>query len=681
MHKTFFPLTLLFLLGLAIPCTAHQVSASSTEGDRGVQRITGKGYWTNFEVPFQYSDPVVVLLDRGGLWAKRQNNHSAPPQGQIFGEIDSNIDNSPFDFSLDLPAIPQGEFHDVDNNNTADPGVQIWGLFLANNAVVTANEPNLTPLEQLTHLSLMVSSVVTQAPRTIAGIAEPQSGTLIVYSAGENQGFPAGFGSDGLLFTEDDPIATVEPGYTVVRLNPEGFVFERSPVVEIALKERPEDVEIDLSQISYTEAFNRLLDLLKGRYAYTALRGIDWEMWRQEYLPAVVAAEQSRNPEAYFTVISQLGRRMQDAHVNVYPGSQLLEVRFENAIASVGIDPVELRGDRIVARQVLPNSPAAQGGIVPLAEILAVNDIPMGDRISQLISQSSQATPVTRRLEAVSRSLFFPPNTPVTLRYRNPNQAIQTLTLTPTVLNYPAPYTFLGLPYQTLTSPQNQTYGYIKWTSFKSDRETWLELTQFIQTLNQRRIPGLILDLRYNGGGSVAALAQFISYFWSAENPLYLDRTLSQRFDIKTQENLSFSTFEIPPNLPIHAPDPNAYYGGEIVILVGSQCASACEFFSDWMQRYQRATVIGSHSTQGAGGAVTLVPLPENITFTYTYTQELDLNQNPYIEGIGVQPDILVPITEDFIQTQNTQKDPILEAALQHLDNTINPNSEQLMFN
>lgn len=667
MDKTSFPLTLLFLLGLSVPIEANLQPTPPTEEKSGVQRIVGKAYWTNFEIPFQYTDPVVVLLDRGGLWAKRQNNHSAAPNGQIFGEITSDINHSPFDFSLDLPATPQGEFHDVDNNGKTDPGVQIWGLFLANNAVITANEPNLTPIEQLTQLSVAIASVITQPPTHLTGIAEPRSGVLIVYSNEANQGFPAGFGPDGLLFTADDPIATLDPGYTVVRLNPEGFIFERSPLVEISLQERPEDAAIDLSDLSYTEAFHRLIDLLQRHYAYTELRGIDWEMWRQQYLPQVETAQQTGNPDAYFTVLTTLGRRMQDAHVQVYSSNELNDRAFDPAIASVGIDPVELSDNRIIARQVLPNSPAATAGIVPFAEILAVNNVPIRDRVVQLLTQSAQATPVTRRLEAVSRSLFFPVNTSVTLRYRNPNQPPQTATLTSNIFTYPSPYRFLGLPYQTLTASNHQTYGYAKWTNFMGDRQTFAELTAFIQTLNQRRIPGLILDLRHNSGGSVATLAHLISYFWSADNPLYLNESLSQRQDFQTQEKLTFSTFEIPPNLPIHAPEPDAYYDGEIVILVGPECASACEFFSDWMQRYKRATVIGSYATQGAGGAVTIVPLPEDITFTYTYTQELDLNQQPYIETKGIQPDILVPMTEDFIQAQLAQQDPILEKALQYL--------------
>lgn len=667
MDKTSFPLTLLFLLGFAVPIEANLQSTSPTEEKRGVQRIEGKAYWTNFEIPFQYTDPVVVLLDRGSLWAKRQNNHSAAPNGQIFGEINSDINHSPFDFSLDLPATPQGEFHDVDNNGKADPGVQIWGLFLANNAVLTDNEPNLTPIEQLTQLSVAIASVITQPPTTLTGIAEPRSGALIVYSEAANQGFPAGFGPDGLLFTADDPIATLDPGYTVVRFNPEGFVFERSPRVTIPLYERPKDAAIDFSGLSYTEAFHRLIDLLKGRYAYTELRGIDWEMWREQYLPQVEAAQQAGNPDAYFTVLATLGRKMQDAHVQVYSSNDLDDRALDSAIASVGIDPVELSDNRIIARQVLPDSPAAQAGIVPFAEILAVNDIPIRDRIAQLATQSSQATPVTRRLEAVSRSLSFPANTSVTLRYRNPNQPPQTATLTSDTFTYPSPYRFLGLPYQTLTASNHQTYGYGKWTNFMGDRNTFTELTAFIQTLNQRRIPGLILDLRHNSGGSVATLAQLISYFWSADNPLYLNETLSQRRDFQTQEKLNFSTFEIPPNLPIHAPEPNAYYDGEIVILVGPECASACEFFSDWMQRYKRGTVIGTSSTQGAGGAVTIVPLPEDITFTYTYSQELDLNQQPYIEAKGIQPDIVVPVTEDFVRTQLAEEDPVLERALEYL--------------
>jgi C-terminal processing protease CtpA/Prc len=670
------PLMLLFLLGFAFPGKTTPPTASIVNEEGGVRRLEGKGHWTNFEIPFQYDSPVVVLLDRGRLLTKRESSYSAPASGQIFGEILAGIEKSPFSFSLDLPAVPQGEFHDVDNDENRDAGVQIWTVMLANNPVLTENEPNLTAIEQLTQLSIVISSLVTKPPTDLTAIAEPISGTLVVYAAAAGQGFPSGFGADRLLFTADDPIVTLPAGYTVVRLAEDGFVFERSPTVGIELNERPEDAEVDLSALSYPEAFNRLIDLLKRRYAYTQLREIDWEVWRKDFLPPIEAAARDRDAKAYFATLEALRRRMQDAHVQLYASSEVMSGEIIAETASLGIDPVELADNRIVARQVLPNSPAAQAGIVPLAEILAVNEVAIGDRVAELAVQSDRATPVTRRLDAVTRSLHFAPQTAVTLRYRNPNSEVQTATLSSQFLAYPSPYTFLGLPYQTLTSRDNKdgeippVYGYARWTSFSGDRASITELTDFIHTLNQRRIRGLVIDLRYNGGGSVAALALLISYFWNAENPLYLDRTLSQRLDLETQEPLTFSTFEIPPQLPLNAPHPHAYYGGKIVILVSDRCASACEFFSDWMQRYQRATIIGTHSTIGAGGAVTVVPLPENIEFTYTYTRELDLNHQPYIEAKGVQPDIVVPITEAFIQSQWAEQDPLLDAALQYLNET-----------
>ena len=60
-------------------------------------------------------------------------------------------------------------------------------------------------------------------------------GIFLVYAPDDQQGFPSGFGEDGLLFTEDDPIVILPEGYTIVNLDAEPFSFDRSrnPVVDL----------------------------------------------------------------------------------------------------------------------------------------------------------------------------------------------------------------------------------------------------------------------------------------------------------------------------------------------------------------------------------------------------------------------------------------------------------------
>ena len=60
-------------------------------------------------------------------------------------------------------------------------------------------------------------------------------GKFLIYAADGEQGFPSGFGEDGLLFTEDDPIVAAPAGYSIVDLNLEPFVFDqaRAQVVDL----------------------------------------------------------------------------------------------------------------------------------------------------------------------------------------------------------------------------------------------------------------------------------------------------------------------------------------------------------------------------------------------------------------------------------------------------------------
>ena len=48
--------------------------------------------------------------------------------------------------------------------------------------------------------------VSTHVSTAIETLYEIDGGVLLVYAPDTGQGFPGGFGEDGLLFTEDDPI-------------------------------------------------------------------------------------------------------------------------------------------------------------------------------------------------------------------------------------------------------------------------------------------------------------------------------------------------------------------------------------------------------------------------------------------------------------------------------------------
>ena len=103
-------------------------------------------------------------------------------------------------------------------------------------------------------------------------------------------------------------------------------------------------------------------------------------------------------------------------------------------------------------------------------------------------------------------------------------------------------------------------------------------------------------------------------------------------------------------------------YHGKIVVLVGPDCASACEFFSYDMTLQNRATIVGMYPTAGLGGSVDDVAMPAEETFRFTQGRAVDAEGNIHIEGIGVVPDIVVPVTEETLFGLG---DPVLAAARQ----------------
>ena len=107
-------------------------------------------------------------------------------------------------------------------------------------------------------------------------------------------------------------------------------------------------------------------------------------------------------------------------------------------------------------------------------------------------------------------------------------------------------------------------------------------------------------------------------------------------------------------------PPEDFRYDGNLVVLVGPDCASACEFFSYDLTLENRATIIGMYPTAGLGGSVDDVAMPADETFRFTQGRAVDPDGNIHIEGIGVVPDIVVPLTEETLFSEG---DPVLEAA------------------
>lgn len=177
--------------------------------------------------------------------------------------------------------------------------------------------------------------------------------------------------------------------------------------------------------------------------------------------------------------------------------------------------------------------------------------------------------------------------------------------------------------------------------------------------------PGIVIDLRENGGGSVALLYALMSYLFPADDPAQLSWFDAYVYDDQTGDLVKqFSTEQTLSSLK-----PNLTYTGPVVVLVNESSASAAEYTPQFLQTQGRAIVVGEHGTEGAGGYLEQIAMPGDFQFYYTKsrtyfagTDELNL------EAKGVTLDVRVPVTLENELAKQEGRDVVLEAALEALE-------------
>ena len=152
-------------------------------------------------------------------------------------------------------------------------------------------------------------------------------------------------------------------------------------------------------------------------------------------------------------------------------------------------------------------------------------------------------------------------------------------------------------------------------------RSTTRDVSNLIKDLQKDNIDGLIIDLRNNGGGSLAEVNNLVGLF-IPKGPT-------------VQVHYSFGHTQV-----LADQDPAQLYNGPLVVLTNRLSASASEIFAGAIQDYGRGVVVGSQ-TFGKGSVQTLIPLfrgQMKVTNAKFYRVSGDSTQHR-----GVIPDILYP--------------------------------------
>ena len=642
-------------------------AAQIVNDEGGAVRISGSVTYSAPYFTLGVAQPLVILEDQTGF-VDRNEHFLMPVASQTIGQITSDFFTSPFQYSLALPIEPQGSYRDVDNDDVEDQGVQIFAIAYWDN---TFGDPFLEERDlygggwSTAYASTRISDDI-ETDREIVG------GVFLVYTTDDQQGFPSGFGEDDLLFTDDDPIVTLPQGYTIVNMDAEPFSFDRSrnPVVDLI---EPEGIAlVDYSDQSYSDAFNSLIDLLTKEYAFTEYKDIDWEAKRTEFLPLFEAAATDEDARAYQRALRDFGWSIPDGHVS----GAFVSEDFQQAIAGgLGIAIRETDEGSVIVNFVGEGSPAETAGITLGTEIVAIDGVPIGDAIGNAVAFSAPfSTEHFKRLQQMRYAVRFPIETEVELTWIDAEG--EEVTETMTVIGEYDSFSFssfargttgfeIPVEYKLLEADEygDNDYGYAKIDSFSDNSVLTIQLWErLIRTLKQYAVGGLIIDMRQNGGGSGFLADQMAAYFFQEPHVLgnsgFYDEDRGEfYFDPEGQDRY-------------YLPAEDLRYDGEVAIIVGPFCLSACEFFSYDMTIDDRATVVGHYPTGGLGGSIKSIKMPDEEYFTYTIGRAVDADGEIHIEGKGVPPSVQVTITEENLLADEDE-DVLLDAAIAHLDSLL----------
>ncbi|WP_303721493.1 carboxy terminal-processing peptidase [Malonomonas rubra] len=194
-----------------------------------------------------------------------------------------------------------------------------------------------------------------------------------------------------------------------------------------------------------------------------------------------------------------------------------------------------------------------------------------------------------------------------------------------------------------------QNFGYVKIPSFyrdysgKTNRNVTDDLRNELKTLKEKKVSGLILDLRNNGGGSLADAVSVTGLFIDT-GPVVQVRSGNGRVRVMRDD------------------DRGLEYNGPMIVLVNRFSASASEILAGALQDYGRALIVGDEHTHGKGTVQALLDLDRyvNLSGMEKYIPlgavKVTIQKFYRISGEstqekGVTPDVILPSRLDGLES------------------------------
>ena len=189
------------------------------------------------------------------------------------------------------------------------------------------------------------------------------------------------------------------------------------------------------------------------------------------------------------------------------------------------------------------------------------------------------------------------------------------------------------------------------YSSFDGTNSCADDIKKEVEKLNAQNVNGIILDLRWNGGGSLQDVIDMSGLFIE-QGPIV---------QVKSSEGKA-SVYKDR--------DPSVSYDGPMIVMTNMISASASEILAGALQDYGRALIVGSNSTFGKGtvqgffdldrvynGSADLKPLGQ-VKMTTQKFYRINGGSN---QLTGIIPDIILPDNFSYLDVGEKDYDNALE--------------------
>ena len=391
-----------------------------------------------------------------------------------------------------------------------------------------------------------------------------------------------------------------------------------------------------LSPKQRTKAFDFVWETIRDHYYDSTLKGVDWNAVREKYQPLALAAA---DDDAFWDVLDRMTGELKDAHTRV-ESPKRVALRNRDEVVTLGFSFIRI-GDKLVVSSVSPDADAWWAGVRPGMTLTAIAGEPaMTAYLKAMADTRNDSTERSRHFRIVRKIVAGDPGTKVALTFERFDGTSLETTLARGAVRVPPKGDHRVLP---------SGFGYIRFSQWSYT----LGSAALEAVKRLKDTPGLIIDLRGNPGGNADSVNTLIQEFFPHRTELGHVITRDGK-----PVALFFGAVPIVKLDRVAEGDPEAYKG-PVVILMSTGSASASELFASAMQATGRAKVVGQESCGCLLGFLGYANIPGGGELAYSEVAFTNVSGKP-VEGEGVMPDVLVPLTVDDLRLQ---RDRALEDA------------------